>query len=76
MVKVIQPTIIGASLSEPHSIVATDEISVCLYGGQLSVYLFTLINPTGCDKLNCIAIVQPLVHVHHAVYCFVNLDSD
>jgi len=34
---------IWASLSEPHSIVATDEISVCLYiyiyGGQLSVYL-------------------------------------
>ena len=47
-----------------------------IYGGKLSVYLVILITPTGCDKLNCIAIAQPLVHVHHAVYCFVNLDND
>ena len=68
--------IIGASLSEPHSIVAIDEISVYIYvyiyvytyGGQLSVYLVILITPTGCDKLNCIAmhIAQSLLHCSRA----------
>jgi len=58
--------VIGVSLSKPHGTVAINEIPVCiyiynymyLYGGQLSVYFVTLIiyTPTGCNKLNCIAI--------------------
>jgi len=37
-------TIIGASLSEPHCSVVNDEISVYLYGGQLSVYYSLMSN--------------------------------